>query len=162
MTFLPDGEALKKLVNDRSVDVVVVVAAQPAKSLANLAPQIGRSIKLLKLDPRHPSSQRAIDAYLPAKIYAANYRTWLLEDIADAATMTFLVSTGETRPEATDRPENVRDALCRKLPVLRKEGHPKWREVQPHLEVDAGWPYSMLTKTAFQSCERQNPASEQS
>ncbi|MEA3154832.1 MAG: uncharacterized protein QOK44_2421 [Betaproteobacteria bacterium] len=158
-SFLSDEEALKQLVKERTVDVVVVIAAQPAKSLANLAAQISGSIKLLKLDPNHPASRRAIDVYLPTTIRAANYDAWLREDTPTLATMAFLVSTGEANPEAAERLQMFAHSLCRTLPRLRRDGHPKWREVQPGLEVDAGWPYSSFAKTAFQSCQKaQNPA----
>jgi hypothetical protein len=154
---LGDEEALKSLVYGRTVDVVVVVAAQPAKSLATLAPQISGSIKLLKLDPQHPASRRAIDVYLPATVRAANYRAWLLDDTSTLATMAFLVSTGGAALD-TESLEMFAQSLCRKLPLLRRDGHPKWREVQPGFEIDVGWAYSALAKAAFQACEANNPA----
>jgi len=152
LTFLPDAEALKKLVNDKAIDVVVIVAAQPAKSLANLPTQISRAIKLLTLDPQNPATRRAIDVFLPVTIRHGSYDTWLHEDARSLATMTFLVSTGTLQEEATKRLESFARALCRNLPTLRANGHPKWREVRPDFEFDVGWPYSPIAKAAFQSC----------
>jgi hypothetical protein len=158
MNFLRDEEALKNLVYDRTVDVVVVVAGQPAKLLSTLAPKISGSIKLLKLDPQHAASRRAIDVYLPATVRAANYRAWVPEDTATLATMAFLVSTGDAPPESAGSLEMFAQSFCRKLPLLRRDGHPKWREVQPGLEIDVGWAYSAVAKTALQTCEANNPA----
>jgi hypothetical protein len=157
LAFLGDEDALKNLVYGKTVDVVVVVAAQPAKSLSTLAPQISSSIKLLKLDPQHPASRRAIDVYLPAMVRAANYRAWLPEDTSTLATMAFLVSAGGAALE-TESLEQFAQSLCRKLPLLRRDGHPKWREVQPGFEIDVGWAYSALAKAAFQACDANNPA----
>ncbi|MEN3354706.1 MAG: uncharacterized protein V7640_2864 [Betaproteobacteria bacterium] len=158
MNFLRDEEALKNLVYDRTVDVVVVVAGQPAKLLSTLAPKISGSIKLLKLDPQHAASRRAIDVYLPATVRAANYRAWVPEDTATLATMAFLVSTGDAPPDSAGSLEMFAQSFCRKLPLLRRDGHPKWREVQPGLEIDVGWAYSAVAKTALQTCEANNPA----
>jgi hypothetical protein len=157
LTFLGDGDAFKNLVYLKTVDVVVVVAAQPAKSLSTLAPQISGSIKLLKLDPQDAASRRAIDVYLPATVRAANYRAWLPDDTSTLATMAFLVSTGGAALE-TESLEMFAQSLCRKLPLLRRDGHPKWREVQPGFEIDVGWAYSALAKAAFQACDANNPA----
>ncbi|HEY0336994.1 MAG TPA: TAXI family TRAP transporter solute-binding subunit [Burkholderiales bacterium] len=158
MKFHRDEEAFKNLVSDRTVDVVVVVAAQPAKPLSTLGPHISRSIKLLKLDPQHAASRRAIDVYLPATVRAANYRAWVPEDTDTLATMAFLVSTGNAAADTAGSLEMFAQSLCRKLPLLRRDGHPKWREVQPGLEIDVGWAYSAVAKTALQTCEASNPA----
>jgi hypothetical protein len=159
VSFLGDDEALKRLVDDGTVDVVVVVGAQPTQSLMNLPARISSSIKLLKVDPKHAAGRRAIEVFLPTLVRAANYGAWLREDTPTLATMAFLVSTGEANPEAASRLEMLAHSLCRTLPDLRRNGHPKWREVQPGFEVDAGWPYSSFAKTAFQSCQKpQNPA----
>jgi hypothetical protein len=159
LSYLADDEALKKLVNDRSVDVVVVVAAQPSKVLANLSSAIAGGIKLLKLDTQNPASQRAIDVFLPTSVRAANYSAWLREDTRTLATMAFLVTTGSADAEGAERVETFTRSLCRKLPLLRLHGHPKWREVQPGFEVDAGWPYSPFSKIALHSCEVDDAAS---
>jgi TRAP-type uncharacterized transport system substrate-binding protein len=152
LTFLPDAEALKKLVDDKSIDVVLIVAAQPTKSLENLPPQISGAIKLLTLDPQNPATRRAIDVFLPVTIRQGNYGAWLHEDTRSLATMAFLVSTGTLDEDATKRLESFARALCRNLAVLRANGHPKWREVRPDFEVDVGWPYSRVAKAVFQSC----------
>ena len=53
-SFLPNQEALVKLIGDKSVDVVVVAAGQPAPLISNMKPEAQKFIKLLKFDPNHP------------------------------------------------------------------------------------------------------------
>jgi TRAP-type uncharacterized transport system substrate-binding protein len=149
---LDDGDALTRLVVDKSLDAMLVVAAQPSKWLAELPPEMAREIKLLKLDREHPAGERAIGAYLPATVRAANYGQWLTEDVPTLATMSFLITSEYTDPAAAKRLDSFTRALCRNLSDLRRDGHPKWREVQPGLEVDAGLPVSASARAVFQAC----------
>ena len=55
--LLTNEEALVKLTVDKSLDVVVVVAGQPAKLLVDMKPEARQLIKLLKFDP---VQQRAV------------------------------------------------------------------------------------------------------
>ncbi|MDQ6679504.1 MAG: C4-dicarboxylate ABC transporter substrate-binding protein, partial [Pseudomonadota bacterium] len=64
-TFMSNEEALVKLVSDKSVDVVVVVAGQPAKLLVDMKPEARKLIKLLKFDPANPASAVALKTYFP-------------------------------------------------------------------------------------------------
>ena len=59
-TYLPNDEALIKLITDKSIDVAVVAAGQPAPIIANMKPEAQQFIKLLKFDPAHPSSKRPL------------------------------------------------------------------------------------------------------
>jgi hypothetical protein len=155
-TFFADEEALIKLVTDRTIDAMVVVAAQPAKWLVDLTPAMRQSIRLLKLDPEHPASRRAIQRYLPATIRAASYDARLREDTLTLAVMSFLVTSDYTDQAAVERLEMFARSLCRNLPVLRREGHPKWREVQPDLQLDVALHYSVPAETGFHSCWADN------
>ena len=62
-SFLSNEEALTKLITDKSVDVVVVAAGQPAPLIANMKPEAQKFIKLLKFDPDHPSSKLPLTTY---------------------------------------------------------------------------------------------------
>jgi TRAP transporter TAXI family solute receptor len=53
-SYLAMEEALVKLIGDKSVDVVVVAAGQPAPLIANMRPEAQKLIKFLKFDPDHP------------------------------------------------------------------------------------------------------------
>ena len=56
-SFLSNEEALVKLVGDKTLDVVVVVAGQPAKLLVDMKPEARKLIKLLKFDPANPAER---------------------------------------------------------------------------------------------------------
>ena len=60
-------EALVKLIADKTVDVVVVAAGQPAPLIANMKPEAQKFIKLLKFDPNHPLEQAAADGLFPLR-----------------------------------------------------------------------------------------------
>ena len=64
-SYLSNEEALVKLITDKSVDVVVVAAGQPAPLIANMKPEAQKFIKLLKFDPAHPSSKLPLTVYSP-------------------------------------------------------------------------------------------------
>src|ERR1044072_8833142 len=128
-TFMPNDEALVKLITDKSIDVAVVAAGQPAPIIANMKPEAQKFIKLLRFDPKHPSSKRPLSIYAPATVRAASYPNLLTEDFTTIAVGAFLV-TYVYKLEATTR-YLVRFArsLCRNFDTLQKSGHPKWREV---------------------------------
>ena len=149
---LDDVDALHKLVVDRTVDAVVVIEAQPSRRLAALPPELARSIKLLALDREHPASQAAIEDYLPVKLQAAGYPGLLAQDSMSLATMAFLVAPAPADAAAADQLTLVLRALCRQLPLLRSEGHPKWREIQPLLTLEGGWELWPPSQAVFQSC----------
>src|SRR5436190_23132176 len=52
-SYLANAEALGKLVTDKSVDVVVIAAGQPAPIITGMKPEAQKLIKFLKFDPNH-------------------------------------------------------------------------------------------------------------
>jgi hypothetical protein len=152
-SFLGNEEALLKLVSDTSLDVVVVVAGQPAKLLVDMKPEARKLIKLLKFDPAHPTSAVALKTYFPATIRAASYPNLLTEDIPGAAVKAFLVTYDYTRGESVDRLSRFARALCQNFPRLQAEGHPKWREVQLALpDLPRGWRYYPPMQRELKNC----------
>lgn len=157
-SFLTEKTALGQLVHDKTLDVVIVVAAQPAALLAGMTAETARSIKLLKLDRNNLASRKALQAFLPATVRATAYRPWLAQDTPTLAVMSFLVTSDTAdRAEAEHLGTFVR-TLCANLPALQRDGHPKWREVQPGLQLPAGWPYAAPAEEAFRSCLSQTAA----
>jgi hypothetical protein len=148
---LAHDEALSKLLNERSLDVVLVVAAQPVKWLEALPRDVGASIRLLHAEPGHASTVRAVEDYLPARIRAGEYR-WLDGDVASLASMAFMVADPRADVRVRDEIAALAAAMCRRLPELRARGHPKWREVQPGLRLDAGWRLWPPAQSAFDVC----------
>jgi hypothetical protein len=55
-SYLSNEEALAKIITDTSLDVVVVVAGQPAKLFADMRPEAGGDSQLLRLDDKAPET----------------------------------------------------------------------------------------------------------
>src|SRR5919197_352414 len=91
-SFFPNDEALIKLITDKSIDVVVVAAGQPAPLIANMKPEAQKFIKLLKFDPLHPSSKAALSVYAPATVRATSYPNLLTENFTTISVGAFLVT----------------------------------------------------------------------
>ena len=150
---LQHEDALVKLVTDKSIDVVAMVAAQPAKVLADMTPEARQYIKLLKLDPAHAASGAALRAYLPATVRAASYPALLAEDVPALAVRVYLV-TLDFRDHATES-SLIRFArsLCQNLPNLQAKGDPKWQEVELKLTPLAdGLDYYQPTASELRAC----------
>ena len=80
-SYLSNEEALVKLIDDKTIDVVVVVAGQPAKLLVDMKPEARQLIKLLKFDPNNAAGKAAFKTYFPATVRAASYPNLLAEDV---------------------------------------------------------------------------------
>ena len=85
-------EALVKLIGDKSVDVVVVAAGQPAPLIANMKPEAQKFIKLLKFDPNHPSSKPALVTYTYSTVRQTSYPNLLTADFTTIAVGAYLVT----------------------------------------------------------------------
>ena len=152
-SFLPNEEALAKLVTDKTIDVVVVVAGQPAKLLADMKPESRRLIKLLRFDPDHPSSAAVLKTYFPASVRASNYPNLLNADLPGLAVKAFLVTYNFQLKDTESHLQGLARSLCQNFPALREKGHPKWREVELALPpLGRGWFYYGPTARELRSC----------
>ncbi len=152
-SYLSNEQALVKLISDRTVDVVVVAAGQPAPLIANMKPEAQKYIKLLKFDPNHPSSPLALKTYGAYTVRASSYPNLLKQDFTTIAVGAYLVTynyqTGDTRQYLG----RFARSLCENFPRLQSEGHPKWRDVQLGLpELRPGWIYYRPTADAIRAC----------
>lgn len=153
MSSLGAEEALSHLVGDRSVDVVVVVAGQPARLLADMKPAARRLVKLLKFDTRAPSAAALLQTYWPATVRASSYPNLLAADLPALAVRSYLVTYDYSLDTTVDHLARLARSLCRNLGRLQAEGHEKWREVrlaQP--ELGPGWSYFAPTWRALRDC----------
>jgi hypothetical protein len=158
-SYLSNEDALVKLITDKTLDVVVVVAGQPAKLLTEMKPEVRQYIKLLKLDPDHETSRAALATYFPATISAANYPNLLSADTAGIAVKAFLVTYNYTGPETVQHLRQFAQSLCRNFPRLQSDGHPKWKEVTLALPAPGkGWSYSGATERHLRACIEQGPS----
>ena len=128
-SFLSNEEALTKLITDKSVDVVVVAAGQPAPLVVNMKPEAQKFIKFLKFDPNHSSSKLPLTTYTYATVKKSSYPNLLTEDFTTIAVGAFLVTYDYNMQGTMDHMVRFARSLCQHFPELREQGHPKWREV---------------------------------
>jgi TRAP-type uncharacterized transport system substrate-binding protein len=152
-SFLSNEEALVKLITDKSVDVVVVAAGQPAPLIANMKPEAQKLIKLLKFDPEHPTSKVPLTTYSSAVVRAASYPNLLTQDFTTVAVGAFLVTYDYTQPDTIGSMTRFARSLCQNFAALRAEGHPKWREVDLAFPaLGSGWTYYGPTTRELKAC----------
>jgi TRAP transporter TAXI family solute receptor len=152
-SYLANADALVKLITDRSVDVAVVAAGQPAPIIANMKPEAQKFIKLLKFDPAHPASKRALNVYAPATVRAGSYPNLLAEDFTTISVGAFLVTYDYNLQSTVDYLVRFARTLCKQFPLLQEKGHPKWREVSLALPgLNKGWTYYAPTARELRSC----------
>ncbi|MEJ7667266.1 MAG: TAXI family TRAP transporter solute-binding subunit [Casimicrobiaceae bacterium] len=158
-SYLSNEEALVKLISDKSLDVVAVIAGQPAKLLADMKPEAKQFIKMLKFDPNHAASKAALKIYFPATIRAASYPNLLTEDVPGLAVKAFLVTYDYNLKQTTKYLGDFARSLCKNFPELQAKGHPKWLEVelaQPNL--GQGWFYYPPMAREMRACIGGRPA----
>ena len=151
--FLANEEALARLVTDHTVDVVAVVAGQPAKLLVDMKPESRKLIKLLKFDPTHTSSAAVLKTYFAANVQASNYPNLLTADIPGLAVKAFLVTYDFQLKDTVSHLRGMARALCQNFLTLQEKGHPKWREVEMKLpDLGRGWFYYGPTARELYAC----------
>ena len=151
--YLSNEEALSKLVTDRSVDVVVIVAGQPARVLADMKPEARELIKLLKFDADAPAGKAALQTYFNASVKASSYPNLLDADLPSIAVKAFLVTYNYDQPATIEYLTNFGESLCRNFDKLKREGHPKWKEVELALPpLGRGWKYFGATSKPIAQC----------
>lgn len=142
MSFLSNEDGLAKLVTDKTIDVVVVVAGQPAKLITDMKPEARALIKLLKFDPKHPASQAALKTYFQSTVRKENYPNLLTEDIAGIAVKAYLVTYDYNQSGTQANLARFARSLCQNFETLQRDGHPKWREVELAMpDLGRGWAY---------------------
>ena len=160
-SYLSNEEALAKLVTDKSIDVVAVVAGQPAKLFVDMKPESRKLIKLLKFDPNHSTSKEVLKTYFPADVQAVNYPNLLTADIPGLAVKAFLITYDFQRRETEANLRNMARSLCENFGTLQEKGHPKWREVKLALpDLGRGWFYYPTTTREIRSCIAKKPEVE--
>lgn len=152
-SFLSNEDALVRLLTEKTLDVVVVVAGQPAKLLVEMKPEVRQYIKLLKLDRDHEASRAALRTYFPATVRAENYPNLLTDDIPGIAVKAFLVTYNYNRPETIRYLAKFATSMCENFPRLQAEGHPKWNEVELALPaLGKGWSYFAPMEQELRNC----------
>jgi len=152
-SLLPNEDALVKLITNKSLDVVAVIAGQPAKLLVDMKPEARQFIKLLKFDPDQAASKAALKTYFPATVRASSYPNLLAEDVPGLAVKAFLVTYDYNVKQTKDHLARFARSLCQNFASLQDNGHPKWREVELALpDLGRGWFYYPPTTVELRSC----------
>ena len=152
-SYLPNDQALIKLITDKSVDVAVVAAGQPAPIIANMKPEAQKFIKLLKFDPNHPTSKQAMKIYSPATVHSGSYPNLIKEDFTTISVGAFLVTYDYTLQGTVEHLTRFARELCQQFTELQAKGHPKWREVELSLPpLNDGWTYYGPTAKELRNC----------
>jgi len=160
-SFLNHEEALARLITDRSLDVVAIVAEQPAKLLADMKPEARRYIKVLDLGPLPGATGAAVErVYRADRLRAASYPNLLDDDIGALSVRTLLVAFEHRHAEFDAQFAAFSRAFCRNLPRLKSDGQAVWRSVQVELpDLGQGWHYaSPRVRQEISSCAIGVPA----
>src|SRR5947209_715628 len=152
-SFLPNDQALVKLITDKSIDVAVIAAGQPAPIIANMKPEAQKFIKFLKFDPSHHTSKQPVSIYVPSVVRASSYPNILTEDFTTIAVGAFLVTYDYNLQTTVDYLVRFARSLCQNFSALQAKGHPKWREVSLALPaLNKGWTYYPPTTRELRQC----------
>jgi len=152
-SFLKNEDALVRLITDKTIDVVAVIAGQPAKLIVDMKPEARQLIRLLKFDLNPPTSRAALRTYFAATVRASSYPNLLTEDLPALAVKAYLVTYDFSLKGTKDALARFARSLCQNLPVLQEKGHPKWREVGVSLpDLGRGWFYYQPTTKELRSC----------
>ena len=147
-SFHSHQNALVKL-TEQTVDVVALVAPQPARLLADMTPEARRFVKLLKFDPKHPSAGAILKLYSTKVVPAASYPNLLDQDLPALAVRIYLVSHGRNDAVQT----RFANAWCQNLPRLRTDGYPGLRGLELGSEpLVSGWTYSRPVEREVAVC----------
>jgi uncharacterized protein len=151
--YLSNEEALVKLIGDKSVDVVVVAAGQPAPLIANMKPEAQKYIKLLKFDPNHASSKLPLTVYSYSTINVSSYPNLLRENFTTISVGAYLVTYDYNLEFTVSHLTRFARSLCENFSTLQEKGHPKWREVNLSLPaLGPGWTYYGPTTREIRAC----------
>ena len=151
-SFLAHPVALVKL-TEQALDVVVLVAPQPARLLADMKAEARRFVKLLKLDPTHPGTARVLKTYSATTIPAASYPSLLDEDLPALAIRNYLVSHGRNDALLA----RFANAWCQHLPQPKAAGNPGPEEAALPVPV-SGWLYARAFERELRACLDGKPA----
>ena len=155
-TALDAREAISRLAAGQGLDAVMLAGPTLPNWLAELPSASRRGLKLLKLDAEQPAASKALQTYLPATLYLSGEigPTGSDEAVPTLASLAFLVTTAGADTPKREALARLAKTLCSSLSALQREGDAKWREVQPGLQLDTGWPTSASARALSGSCAR--------
>ena len=151
--YLTNEEALAQLTVEKSIDVAIIVAGQPAKLFSDMKPEARKYIKILKLDEKVVESARAMKTYFPATIRTSSYPSWLTEDVPTLTVKAYLVTYDYGLQSTVGNLVRFADSLCTNFDKLQANGHPKWKQVRLELPpLRQGWRYYGPMEKRLRTC----------
>ncbi len=157
--YLTNEEALAQLTVEKSIDVAIIVAGQPAKLFSDMKPEARKYIKILKLDDQAKESARAMKTYFPATIRASSYPSWLSQDVPTLTVKAYLVTYDYGLQSTVSHLVRFADSLCANFDKLQASGHPKWQQVRLELPpLRQGWRYYGPMEKRLRACIASRPA----
>ncbi|MBU1359145.1 MAG: TAXI family TRAP transporter solute-binding subunit [Gammaproteobacteria bacterium] len=151
--YLSNEEALAQLTVEKSIDVAIIVAGQPAKLFVDMKPEARKFIKMLKLDEAAPETAKARKTYFPATIRAASYPSWLADDVPTLTVKAYLVTYDYGLQSTVSQLNRFAESLCTNFDKLRANGHPKWKQVKLELPpLGRDWRYYAPMEKRLRSC----------
>jgi uncharacterized protein len=149
----PYVQALQRMLDDNSIDVVTFIHGQPSPLLLGLEPSVEKNFRLLQLDERHPSTQSATRVYTAGVIRASSYPNWLTQDLATFTVKSYLVTRESNAAAHQKFVARFAKSLCSQFASLQQNGHPKWRQVSLELApLRSGWQYHAATEKQLRRC----------
>jgi len=151
--YLTNEEALIQLTVDKTIDVAIIVAGQPAKLFSDMQPDARKFIKILKLDEGALETARARKTYFPATIRTSSYPNWLATDVPTFTVKAYLVTYDYGLQSTVGSLNRFADSLCANFDKLQASGHPKWKQVKLELPpLGRDWRYYAPMEKRLRSC----------
>ena len=158
--YLSNEEALTQLTVEKSIDVAIIVAGQPAKLFVDMKPEARKFIKILKLDEAAPETARARKTYFPATIRASSYPSWLADDVTTLTVKAYLVTYDYGLQSTVVNLNRFAESLCENFDKLQANGHPKWKQVKLELPpLGRDWRYYGPMEKRLRACIASHPVS---
>lgn len=151
--YLTNEEALIQLTVDKTIDVAIIVAGQPAKLFSDMQPEARKFIKFLKFDEAVPESARARKTYFPAVIRTSSYPSWFTADVPTLTVKAYLVTYDYGLQSTVVNLNRFADSLCTNFNTLQSSGHPKWKQVKLDLPaLGRDWRYYGPMEKRLRTC----------
>lgn len=139
----------------KRVDVVLFNAGQPAAALKNLVPG---AVKLLEVDPNHPTTQNVTKSYYKIGNIEKTSYPWNTKDVPTFIVQNYLITAKFQKADRNLLVSNLAQSLCTRFPSLLDQGHPKWKFLTwkpgdgPMPPLGKGWRYAENTVNVLQNC----------
>ena len=124
-TYFSNEEALVKLITDKSIDVVAVVAGPTRQTACGHEARGPSTYQASQVRSQPSVQQAALKTYVPATVRASNYPNLLAEDLPALAVKAFLVTYDYHLSGRRESLETVRALAMQELLDAARKGAPE-------------------------------------